>query len=615
MWIALCILSIGNAAGQDPSTEDTDRLIQMLGAEDLPKREESAAALRKLGRPALPALEKAAADPDPEVARRVRDLLQAIRRDFLRAVEERFDGARPARLRSRYRVEFRDGGDACHIEGTCALDLAPGRRLSLRLARLDSRDGPDPPVRITADGRRLQHADEDRGTSSIDVPEHLHAELAQALGRCGVVAWAVVSGYVRGRQNPDAESLEDLCRVMGRLALLDVREGPPEDGKAVLLCRLAQDDRAALALESTLVYDEKMGALVRRTTVVREGAAAITVRETYETTTVGDARPGALFDLQAIEQAARHRRDAERRSRAGDLPGALDEARKAVDVDPVDAQARSVLGALRARSLDLPGAEEALSASLELDPYDVHALASRGRARADRGRLEDAARDLLRAVALDPRAAHAWVELGRVRRLAGDPAAALEAQDRALRVEAHSSVALLERGRVHRLQGDLEAAGRDFMASLEARPESAHARFELGCLAFDHGDREKALAHLEKAAGTPSDIRGSALARLFHLKAPVEVDPSDDPWSARILACLEGRTAEDALLEAARHPEPEVARRRLAEARLHLGLRRRAAGDAAAARAHFQACLEAGRPGEASTLGAAAALGRIDKDR
>jgi hypothetical protein len=50
-----------------------------LGAKDFQKREAATAALRRLGERAVPALTLATADSDPEVARRVHDLLEKIR--------------------------------------------------------------------------------------------------------------------------------------------------------------------------------------------------------------------------------------------------------------------------------------------------------------------------------------------------------------------------------------------------------------------------------------------------------------------------------------------------------------------------------------------------------
>ena len=53
-------------------------LIRKLGNDQFKQREEAERALRAIGRPALPALDKAATDPDAEIARRAKDCRETI---------------------------------------------------------------------------------------------------------------------------------------------------------------------------------------------------------------------------------------------------------------------------------------------------------------------------------------------------------------------------------------------------------------------------------------------------------------------------------------------------------------------------------------------------------
>ena len=53
-------------------------LIRKLGSEEFSQREKAEQALRDIGEAALPALKKASADPDPEIARRARDCVEAM---------------------------------------------------------------------------------------------------------------------------------------------------------------------------------------------------------------------------------------------------------------------------------------------------------------------------------------------------------------------------------------------------------------------------------------------------------------------------------------------------------------------------------------------------------
>lgn len=59
-----------------PAVEDLSPLIKALGSENFAQREQATNKLQALGAAALPALEKASNDPDPEVARRARELIR-----------------------------------------------------------------------------------------------------------------------------------------------------------------------------------------------------------------------------------------------------------------------------------------------------------------------------------------------------------------------------------------------------------------------------------------------------------------------------------------------------------------------------------------------------------
>jgi HEAT repeat protein len=77
------------AIAQDPGA-----LIERLRSDQVDVREEAAQSLQDLGRPALPGLEKASRDPDPEVAARARLLVRKIRgtADFSPALLAAFPG-------------------------------------------------------------------------------------------------------------------------------------------------------------------------------------------------------------------------------------------------------------------------------------------------------------------------------------------------------------------------------------------------------------------------------------------------------------------------------------------------------------------------------------------
>jgi len=77
--LTLAIVAAGGAADKPPPGPTPDALVRDLGSAFFATREQAAATLWKRGREAVPALEKAAADPNPEVARRAREILDKFR--------------------------------------------------------------------------------------------------------------------------------------------------------------------------------------------------------------------------------------------------------------------------------------------------------------------------------------------------------------------------------------------------------------------------------------------------------------------------------------------------------------------------------------------------------
>ncbi len=97
----LLLLLLPALGGQD----DAEALVRKLGSDKVEERDEAIRGLKAMGRAALPAIEKAAADKDAEIAARARDLLRrlAIRESFsprlkalLPGIEDRLDPDKPS---------------------------------------------------------------------------------------------------------------------------------------------------------------------------------------------------------------------------------------------------------------------------------------------------------------------------------------------------------------------------------------------------------------------------------------------------------------------------------------------------------------------------------------
>ena len=87
----------------------------------------------------------------------------------------------------------------------------------------------------------------------------------------------------------------------------------------------------------------------------------------------------------------------------GDIPAAINEYRKVIELRPDSADAHSNLAVALKKQGDLDGAVVSVNRALELKPDNVGALTTRGSTFAELGKWTDARRDFAQALKLDPR--------------------------------------------------------------------------------------------------------------------------------------------------------------------------------------------------------------------
>lgn len=87
----------------------------------------------------------------------------------------------------------------------------------------------------------------------------------------------------------------------------------------------------------------------------------------------------------------------------GDIPAAINEYRKVIELRPDSADAHSNLAVAQKKHGDLDAAVISLNRALELKPDHVGALTTRGSTFADLGKWSDARRDFEQALKLNPR--------------------------------------------------------------------------------------------------------------------------------------------------------------------------------------------------------------------
>jgi tetratricopeptide (TPR) repeat protein len=197
----------------------------------------------------------------------------------------------------------------------------------------------------------------------------------------------------------------------------------------------------------------------------------------------------------------------------GELPQALANLRKAIEIDPTYARAHLHLGDALLRAGQVEKALEAVNRAIELEPGSALAHTNLGRVEARRGDLPAAMAAHLRAIELDPRCHIAWNNLGVARRTAGDVRGARDAFKRALGIAprfmaALENLALVERSAGHRVRGAM--AVRAVLAAYERKiarsPDDAGLHAALARFLVEvRGDIDAALGHAERACALAPD--------------------------------------------------------------------------------------------------------------
>ena len=157
----------------------------------------------------------------------------------------------------------------------------------------------------------------------------------------------------------------------------------------------------------------------------------------------------------------------------GDADGALTDAQRAVDLDPRSTLGWLTCGAALDKKGDRKGAIEDATRAIELEPSRATAYSVRGNARFHAGDAKGALDDAKRATELDPKLAVAWSLRGLVHDSQGDYRAAVEEESRAVELEPTRSAAWANRGIAHAKLRDLGAAIADLTRSIELDPKNS----------------------------------------------------------------------------------------------------------------------------------------------
>jgi len=291
------------------------------------------------------------------------------------------------------------------------------------------------------------------------------------------------------------------------------------------------------------------------------------------------------------------------RGKLDDLEGEVEDCDRALELDPGLVEARYNRSIALWRLGEREAALEDLERCVADAPDWAPAVFARGLRRAELGDEAGALADLRRVLELDPDHPHALAELTR---LGGDDAAQRALAEQLGRsiaedsVEAADPFTHADHADALARAGDLDAAAAAYGRAIELSeavgdsPDFFLAK--RGLVRWLDGERTAGLADLERAAAiVPSFPYWPLwLAGLTGEpdRAALERAAGSPEWVAAVARCYLGRIepAELVRLAEAAEDERERANRRVL-AHGYLGLRADRAGDAAAARRHYAACV------------------------
>lgn len=173
--------------------------------------------------------------------------------------------------------------------------------------------------------------------------------------------------------------------------------------------------------------------------------------------------------------------------------------RRALDLDPGNADAHVLLGGLHGMEGRIDEAALAFERAIALDPANARAHNNLGIAYRQRGQGSRAAEAFRRALALDPALAEAEINLGTVLGDLGDADGAVAAYGRALALAPQSLIAHFNLARLLDALGRPEEAERHFRQALAIDPNHVEALNGMGALLKTWGREAEAVAFLERA--------------------------------------------------------------------------------------------------------------------
>jgi Tfp pilus assembly protein PilF len=183
----------------------------------------------------------------------------------------------------------------------------------------------------------------------------------------------------------------------------------------------------------------------------------------------------------------------------GALEEAINEFRRAVEIDPAFVEAHTNLGNFLAQRGSRQEAIDHLRRALQIDPAFVNAHNTFGNILADTGELDDAIGHFRKALQINPELAMTHYNLGRALAKRGDPAEAMVHYHRALEIDPGDADVHNNLGLLLLSQGSLDQATVRFRQALRVNPNYAQAYFNLGKVHAQQDRLDDAVLNFQQA--------------------------------------------------------------------------------------------------------------------
>ena len=249
--------------------------------------------------------------------------------------------------------------------------------------------------------------------------------------------------------------------------------------------------------------------------------------------------------------------------RNGQLDKARSEFRKALELDPQNADALLNLASIQAAEGRNADAELLIKRALQVNPDSIGALSQLAELERDRGNLDEAIRLFEIAMEIDDSLPFLYQGYGDVLQRAGRLEGAEEAFQMVLQLDPDSFKAHYNLGVTYGNQRRIDDAVAEYEKALEIgpnHPEASLAHNNLGAIALDRGQTDEAMEHFERSVGVaPRHLESRYNLALIYmekrrvedavemLEAATRVDPNHELVNVRLgLAYLESGRGEDA---------------------------------------------------------------------